>query len=189
MFKQGVAIVLFLVYLTGCATSYSYDNQTYKTADDALAAQQTNFQILEKSVEVIGSENFDKVLVLTPSQETSGALGVTKTGAPKKEAIDYVSSILSRDYAKFSDYVRKSQISKFTEGKVVDYPKTESTKYVEQYDAVIYLHMLSPSQVSWYILTKGNEPRVISMDPMAKNGKEKIASWLKAINAIAEEKS
>lgn len=187
MYNKKIIFISFLFLLTGCATTYTYDNQPYSSAEKALAAQQALFRSIEESVDVFETEKFQKVLFLTPSKETCEALGITKTGAPKKGILDYISSVLTRDYEKFGDYFRKSKLSNVTNSKVVDYPKAESRQYVDQYDAVIYLHMLSPSQISWYIVAKNEEPTIISMDPMAKNANEKIASWLNAINDFTTE--
>jgi hypothetical protein len=187
MYKKNLLLISFLFLITGCATTYTYDNQQFSSAEKALAAQQTLFTSIEENINVFDKEKFQKILLLTPSKETCEALGITKTGAPKKEILDYISSVLTRDYAKFGDYLRKSKLSNVTNSKIVDYPKTESRQYVNQYDAVIYLHMLSPSQISWYLVTKDMEPTIISMDPMAKDVNEKIASWLNAINTSTTE--
>jgi len=121
-------------------------------------------------------------IVITPSKETCEALGVTKSGAPRQEFIDYAATNEQYEFANFYKYLEKSKAFSRVESRIVDHPLLEARNVSASYVATIYLHMVSPSQVGWYMLTPGaKEPKQINFDATAAPGAPKINSWIKSI--------
>ena len=127
-------------------------------------------------------------IVVTPSKETCEALGITRKGHPQKEIIDYLGNHLESEYAYFAKYLKKRNLFAKVDSVIVDFPKVYSQKVQSKYDAVIYLHQVSPGNAGWYLLVgSNNQPKSIYMDPIADTGHKRVESWLSNIENITKE--
>jgi hypothetical protein len=187
-------IVLFLgllvvLSLSGC-TSYNFNNQNYSKASDALAAHSKFLDEIKQKISIKEATLPANVMIITPSKETCEAVGITRTGTPKKELTAYLGEFLESDYAYFPKYLVASKAFSNVESKIADYPIKEAHALIGKYSAVIYLHILSPSQIGWYMLKPGsNQPIQINMDAKAAPGAPKIDSWIDSVIAIYSSKS
>mgnify|MGYP000131100811 CR=1 FL=1 len=185
MINNGLMVLLLAFLLSGCTTTYYYDKKSYPTAESALSAQAVNLNKLEGTVKAVGAHAYDSVLIVTPSKSTCFQRGIATMGNPNREVLDYISSTMTRDYERFGKYLEHSKLFRVVESKIVDTPRYEAGKHLEKFDTVIYLHMQSPTQISWYALQKGGQPVAITIDPMAGNGEEIVASWLQRVKEFS----
>lgn len=181
----SLASVLFL--LTGCIT-FTYNNQSYRSAEAALAAHDNDLaayknQINESTIKIPGT-----ALVVTPTKKTTKALGITTKNSPPPEIIDYLGEYLEKDFSTFAEFLRESQVFDEVVLRIVDFPPVYAKDKINDYAAVIYLHMISPSQKSWYLINSRNEyPQQINFDNLSNTGSERINSWIKDLTSKALE--
>lgn len=170
-----------IFFLSGCYT-YTYNNKNFQSADAALSAHENDLalyttQITESTVKISG-----KALVVTPTKKTTEALGITTKNSPPPKLIDYLGRYQERDYLAFSEYLKASNAFDDVVLKVVAHPVVYAKDAVNDYAATIYLRMLSPTQISWYMITPNTgEPQQINFDNLANTGSERINSWVKDI--------
>ncbi len=178
--RHGLLCALLLL-LGGCVT-YTYNGGSYHSADEALAAQQQfNDQTLAHVTRLKHADP-GTALVILPSRSTIEANGVTRTGTPDHKVIDYVVTLLSNDYSYFPRYLEASGAFAKVENRVVDYPLREAHDAQGKYAAVVYLHMISPQQVGWFVLKPGAQaPTAVNFDTMAQAGAPRIDSWVKGV--------
>jgi len=178
-------LALSLIVITGCGTKYSFNNQTYKKPEQALQAHKDYLNKIESELKVSDSKPTGKVLIVTPSKKTAESLGITRTGQPGKEIIDYLGSYLENDYSHFSRFLTKSNLFETVEPVIDDFPKNYANKKKGDYDATIYLDMKSPTQISWFVMfSPEHEAKPIVIDSMAEQGSPKIQSWIDNINKL-----
>lgn len=174
--------VVLAVSLSGCSTNYSFNNQNYSKASDALAAHTKFLDEIKQNITIKPSTLPGSVMIITPSKETCEAVGITRTGTPKKEMTAYLGEFLESDYAYFSKFLSASKAISTVESKITDFPIKDAHALSGKYSAVIYLHILSPTQVGWYMLKPGsNQPIQINMDAKAAPGAPKIDSWIDSV--------
>lgn len=186
-FKKVVLGVLTLtaaIFLSGCATTYSFNNQTYKSADTAIQAHQDFLNsILPQIKPVVETAKIKKVLIVTPTKATCEKLGITKTGSPKREILDYLGTYLKNDFAFHQKFLEKSNMFEVIEHEYAEIPRNAAKNKVGEYDFVVYLDMISPQQISWYITSAEGSDKQINIDNMAPVGSARIQSWLSDINS------
>jgi hypothetical protein len=179
--RTRVIILSVALLAVGCA-SYTYNNKTYSSAGAALGAQSAFLQSIEDSIQSQGTMIPGRAIVITPSKATCVALGVVRKASPPPEFVDYAAESAFRDYAAFPGYLRKARAFSEVEAKVSDQPMLEAKKLQKDYAATIYLHMLSPSQVGWYLLTPGaDEPKQINFDATSEGGAPRVSSWIRDV--------
>lgn len=88
-----IAAALALLSLSGCATQYNFNGESYRSSTDALAAQKGYLDKLLAGVKSRGTSIDAKVLVVTPAPATIEALGIKRTGTPKQDSIDYMTHV------------------------------------------------------------------------------------------------
>lgn len=183
-----IALTAVLALLAACASNYySYLGVKHKTPERALAAQAEYLEGIERDITRLPAPVGNSALVLTPSMSTIEALGVTRTGSPKQELVDYIATTSLRDYSTFGGYLTASGAFSQLSSRVVDFPQMEAKRERGNFDAVIYLHMKSPSQVSWFIITPNNKtPSPINFDAMSAAGASRIDSWVRSIASLME---
>jgi hypothetical protein len=182
----GIVIALSL---SGC-NSYRFNNQNYSNASDALAAHSKYLEETKQNISIRKATIPGKVMVITPTKETCEAVGITRTGTPKKELTAYLGEFMESDYAYFSKFLSASRAFSNVESRIADYPIKDAHALSGKYSAIIYLHILSPSQIGWYVLKSGShQPIQINIDAKAAPGAPKIDSWIDNIIAIYSSKS
>jgi hypothetical protein len=170
-----------IFFLSGCS-NYTYNNRNFQSADAALSAHENDIalyttQIAQSTVKISG-----KALVITPTKKTTEALGITSKNSPPPAFIDYLGRYMEREYLAFSEYLKASNAFDDVVSQVVDHPAVYAKNAFNDYAATVYLHMLSPTQVSWYLITPNtDEPQQINIDNLANTGPERINSWVKDI--------
>ena len=177
-----------VIFMLGCGTQYTFNNQSYTKPSEALAAHSNFSTNIETGIKPItDSPIASSVMVVTPSKETCQKLGITKTGSPSKEMMDYLGEYLKSDFAYFNKYIQKSELFTSVEHKIVDFPAKFVKDLDKKYDAVVYLDMVSPSQASWYLLSSNSDkPQQINFDNIAAPGLPKVNSWLMDIKSKLE---
>jgi hypothetical protein len=103
--------------------------------------------------------------------------------------VDFLGTVLERDFSHFGQVLDRSQLFSGVDTRVVDHPqadaKTPSMR--SGYIATIYLALISPSQVGWYMLRPGaDQPAQIDFDHMAAAGAPRLNSWVAAIARNAQ---
>lgn len=183
-----IALIALLSFLAGCASYYySYLGVKHKTPERALAAQAEYLESIERDITRLPTPSANSALVLTPSRSTVEALGVTRTGSPKQELVDYIATTSMRDYSAFGGYLRASGAFFQVSSRVVDFPQMEAKRERENFDAVIYLHAKSPSQVGWFVVTPNDKtPSPIIFDALSADGAPRIDSWVRSIASQME---
>lgn len=177
-----VLVIVVACILSAACSTYSYNNQTYKSASAALEGQREFQQAIVSKMTASAVRISGRALVITPSKSTCAALGIVKKGAPKQEIIDYVSTNLEREYAYFAKYLEKSQLFSGVDSRVVDHPQADARALAKDYAATIYLAMTSPSQAGWFMLVPGSDqPIQINFDSLSEPGAPRIRSWVAAI--------
>ncbi|MBK7414936.1 MAG: hypothetical protein IPJ38_07235 [Dechloromonas sp.] len=132
-----------------------------------------------------------KIIVISPSKSTTEALGINKIGGTSlpKDSSDYLGQIMENDYQLNGRALKKSKAFTEVDLKIADYPLKEARVLVENHSAVIYLNMLSPTQVGWYMLKSNNEaPVQINYNAIAK-GSKRIDSWIDSATAAYRNKN
>ena len=181
--KKTLCLSIATLSLTGCATTtYTFDNKHYKNSAVALAAHDKYLGDLLNNISVLPVQISGTAIVITPSKDTCEALGIAWKGRPNKAVKNYLGTFEESDYAYFSKYLEKSRGFTHVESMIVDYPQVEARKATGNYVAIIYLHMISPTQVGWFLLTPGSSsPKQISFDQLAEPGVTRIDSWVNEI--------
>ena len=176
-----LAVTALSLLLAGCAT-YSYNNEKFSTASEALSAQGKYLGSVANGISAEPTSISGTVVVITPSKDTCAALGVVRRNSPPLEFVDYVAATLANYFAAFATFLERSRAFTGVEGRVVDQPLLEARQVSANYVATIYLQMLSPTQVGWYLLTPdAKEPRQINFDATAAEGLPKVTSWVRSI--------
>lgn len=176
-------LALLVAALSGCA-SFTYNNEKFSSASAAYAAQKTRLESVKDNIAVVSPTIAGTLLVITPSKATIEAVGITRRGSPSQELVDYVAQITATDAEYMAKHIAASKAFASVEGRVSDYPLKEARKESGRYTAVMYLHMLSPAQVGWYLMkSNGDDPIQINSDATAEAGAPKINSLIR--NAVA----
>jgi hypothetical protein len=166
----------------GCGNTYTYNNKTFHSADKAHAAHAEHLKSIEDDIEPVGSSTAGSAAIITPSQKTCEALGVTRKGHPDQDMISYVGKYLENDFAYFENYLKKSEMFNSVIHEINDFPQHRAKEVNERYVATIYLELKSPNQSSWFLMTPhANSPMPIHFDNMAAVGAPKVQSWLNDI--------
>lgn len=177
--------VFLLFIITGCGPVYTFNNESFSTADSANDAHRHFLINIENEIKSSTDTTKGSVAIVTPSQKTCEALGVNTKGSPPKEVINYLGKFLEEDYSNFSKYLIKSNDFKSVESFVVDYPNQYANSIHEKYDYTIYLDMKSQTQIGWFVMKSKNPvPVQVNFDNMAAAGAPKIQSWIENIRKI-----
>lgn len=179
-----LAASLVLLSLSGCATMrYTFDGESYRSSADALAAQKDHLDKLLTDIKIRDTTIDAKVMVLTPAPATIEALGIKRTGTPKQELIDYITKFSVADQQLFVDALRKSKLFNQVESRVAEHTLKEARIAEDKYAAVIYFHLVSPTQVGWYLIKAGvDAPVQINSNTTAK-GVPRMESWIDSVEA------
>ncbi len=178
---RGVGCVLIGLLLSGCST-YSYNGETYHSPDDAVAAQRQFEEKTLANIAILARTNPGTAIVIIPSKSTIEATGVTRKGSPEKKYVDFVANELNSDYEYFPKYLQASKAFSVVEARVVDHTTQEARRVAAGYAATVYLQMLSPDQVGWYLLTPNSSaPIEVHFDGTAQPGAPKVDSWVRSI--------
>lgn len=182
--KNAFCILLVLGgwLLGGCAgTRYTYQGESYSSSDSALAAQKSYLKQLVSEVKPRDRSIDAKVLLLTPSLSTVSALAINRTGTPRQEVVDYVAKATVADLEVMGDVLKQSKLFSLVEAQTVEHTLKEARLSEEKYSAILYFHLISPSQSGWYLLKPGlASPRQINFDALAK-GTPRLESWVSNI--------
>ncbi|MBK7414123.1 MAG: hypothetical protein IPJ38_02385 [Dechloromonas sp.] len=179
-----IVVVLALLALSGCVTTkYTFNGESYRSSPDALAAQKVFLDKLLAEIKSRDNTIDAKVLVVTPAASTIEALGIKRTGTPKQEQIDFMTQFTVSDQLFFVDALKKSKLFKQVESRVAEHTLKEARLAEEKYSAVIYFHLVSPTQGGWYLIKSGiDAPTQINSDAIAK-GAPRIESWIDSIES------
>ena len=194
MVKINYFIKVFLLVLTiplisGCGVKYTFNNKTYSSAESGLAAQQKFFQEIESKIKPSNKNFAGKAIIITPSKKTCKALGIKRTGHPTEDIINYIANAFVADTSYFGNYIKSNNLFDSIHSVIDDYPKQYANKIKNDYIATIYLHMVSPDQIGWFIMVSPqNIPKQINFDNTADPGYPKIQSWLDNVKNIMEGK-
>lgn len=173
-----VVLSFFLIFLCSCST-FTYNQKTYSSAEEALLAQNEHLTNIENKISKSDKKFAGKAIVVVPSKKTCDSLGITRTGAPAAEFTDYIASTLLSDFSKYANYIRKRELFDTVELAVDDFSKPYADKVKNDYFAVIYMQLLSPSQAGWFVMIKPDyTPKAINYSSTAETGYPKIQSWL-----------
>lgn len=178
-YTKGFLFAVSLTMLGGCASiRYTFNNENYNSGADALAAQTIYIDKLLADVKVRDKSINAKVLVISPNQVTIEALGIKRTGTPKQEIIDYIKESSEKDFQSFGRALKKSMAFTQVELKVSEHPLKDARQEAGRYAAVVYLHLVSPTQMGWYMIKgEDGQPTNFSADPITK-GAERSESWI-----------
>lgn len=180
MYKTVKFVVLsfLLIFLCSCST-FSYNNKSYSSAEEALLAQKEHLTNIENKISKSDKKFAGKAIVVVPSKKTCDSLGIKRTGAPAAELTDYIAGSLLADYSAFANYIRKRELFDMVELAVDDFCKPYADNVKNDYLAVIYMQLLSPSQAGWFVMIKPDyTPKAINFSSTAEPGYPKIQSWL-----------
>jgi len=177
--KTTIYLVLCLIIINGCGHQYNYNNKSYSTAKLAHKAHLEDLKDIESKLQPFSTNLLKNAIIITPSQKTTEALGVTRTGHPPQELVFYAGKYLGDDYSYFANFLRKSNLFASVEHRIDDFPKNYANKVKAEYAATIYFDMKSPTQMSWFVTTPPeNIAKPFDFDKMAEAGAPKIQSWI-----------
>jgi hypothetical protein len=183
-----LTVICTLLFLVGCGATYTYDNVTYTTANEALGALNDHLEKTKAEIEPTPKKAGGALLFVSPSFDTCVALGIKRRGNPQKEVIDYLGNYLVRSYAAMGDFIKKREIFDTVKMEIEEYPVPFAKKNKNKYDAVIYLKLVSPDQAQWFLMAKPNYKKAaIHMDKSLPAGSERSISWLNNIEKILKE--
>lgn len=178
-----VALSMLALCLSGCGNTYSYNGKSYSSAEDAHAGHIEYLRSIEAGIVPVAGNPSGRALLVTPSQKTCEALGVTRKGHAEGEIVQYIGKSLEDDYSFFLNFLNKGNVFKTVTGEISDFPRQRAREASKEYDATIYLDMQSASQVSWVLISPpDNKPKQINMDSMAAPGAPKIQSWINDVH-------
>jgi len=179
-----IAAAFALLTLAGCATTrYTFNGESYRSGTDALAAQKDYLDKLLTEIKSRDNTIDTKVLVVLPAPTTIEALGIKRTGTPKQELIDYLTQFTVSDHQFFVDALRKSKLFKQVDLRVAEHTLKEARMAEDRYSAVIYYHLVSPTQFGWYLIKPNvDTPAQINSDAIAK-GAPRIESWIDSVES------
>jgi hypothetical protein len=180
---RKLIVLLGFVVLAGCGTTYTFNNENFRSSAEGLAAQKLYFDNLISEIKVRDKKIQAKILVITPNRVTIEAVGMNRTGTPKQEIVDYVTETSENSYKFFFHALVKSQLFTQVESKLSEHPLKDARKDISNYSAVVYLHIISPTQMGWYLLKTGDEkPIPIVMDQLTK-GSQRVESWIDSVES------
>jgi len=187
--KKSIFIpATLMLLLSGCAHTYTFNNQTFSSPTDALTAHKQYLETIENELTPYKATPKGKAVIITPSKKTCEALGIKRTGQPAQELIDYLGKFQEEDYHFFYRFLLKSNLFISVDSLVEDFPVQATNRVKNNYDIIIYLDMRSPTQISWMLIyPPNNKPQQINTDKLAKTGTPKIKSWLDDIKRNIEE--
>lgn len=181
--KRTLSIVVIILLLPACSSYYfSYNGKKYRSADAALAGQQTYIEEVKSEITVLPNQYPGTVVVITPTISTWEALGITRTGSPKKILVDYIAKTNDENHAVFAQYLEAAGVFDRVESKLADFPHMEAKKLQENYAATIYLQIKSPTQMGWFMFTPSStSPVQVNFDTLAAPGAPKVDSWIQSV--------
>ncbi len=167
--------------LAGCASvKYTYGNQTFSSADEALAQQKADLAGILDAVAPVTSPVHGKALVALPSREelrrhyirTSGNVGQLRP-----EQLDYVCSILDNDQEMLSHALEKTRLfDQVTVTRVGD----PAVAAIEGNDYLIYRDI-----DGWFIQNPKTAPKKVVIDADAGSGLPRTRSFLSSLEERA----
>jgi len=190
MYKKTkrIGVLLFTVAaalcLSGCGNTYTYNGKSYSSAEAAHTGHIEHLKALEADIVSVEENPSGSAVIITPSQKTCEALGVSRKGLPPEDIVQYVGKYLEDDYSFFRNYLNRGNIFKSVAYEINDFPRQRAREISKDYDATIYLDMQSASQVSWvFMAPPKNEPELIHIDSKAGAGAPKIQSWVNNVHS------
>ena len=185
-----LACVVLAILTAGCTTTFTYNGASYRSADAALAGQREHLKQVLSQITPAATTIPGAALVIVPTPQTLEALGITRKGSPPKEIIDFLVSSMGVDYGQFPEYLRAAKIFRSIDYRAVDPTALEARQVASNYAATIYLQLLSPTQVAWFLLKPdGGPPTEIHFDGTAASGAPRINSWLQRVAEIMSKSS
>jgi len=183
------AFAVALSFLSGCTTTkYTFNNENYSSSADALSAHRSFLDKMLSELKVREKSIDKKVLVVTPNKSTIEAVGIKRTGTPKQEVIDFLAQHSETDFRFFYQALQKSKLFSQVESRLAEHVLKDARQEVDNYAAVVYLHLVSPTQVGWYMLKPGEDkPVQINIDALAK-GTQRIESWVDGVETAYKQK-
>lgn len=177
-------VLLIIACLIGCGCStirYTYNGKNYGSSEEALAAHAKDIDGIVSEVAVRKDPINAKVLIVTPNSTTTSSIGINRKGTPAQPIIDFLGIYMERDFAARSKALQKSNAFTTVDARIAEFPVKEARASLDNYAAVVYLNMISPTQVGWYLLKSQDAPPVqINTDAMAK-GAQRTESWIDSI--------
>ena len=178
--------VLLLFVVTACQTArYTYKGANFDSADRALAAQQIdNDELLSKITSTTNPVGGSATVVL-PSASLIEKNGLTKRGNPRQEQVDFIVKSAQQNYSTMGAAITKRHIFDTTTIVQSDTPDS----YTAPRGYVVYLSMPAPGAGQWFLkkTDQAGEPIPVYINN-AKQGPERILSWLDNIEKAARQK-
>ena len=177
-----------LLILIGCVNTYKYKDHNYHSQEEALASLKYDLYEVKSQILPTKNKRGGVAAIVIPTFETFIALGVKKRGNPKQELIDYIGKYLVVSNRVVYDFIDQRKI--FNKVTLIEdnYPIPVVKKIMAEYDAVIYLDLVSPEQAQWFMrVTPDYKNMPLNSDTSKAVGVSRTLSWLENIENILDE--
>lgn len=174
--------------MMGCGNTYKYKGQNFHSPEEALNALRIDLYAVKSQITPTPKKRGGTAAVVIPTFETFVALGVKKTGNPKKELSDYIGKFLVLSSSAMYDFIDQRKI--FNKVTLIEdnYPIPAVKKIIAEYDVVIYLDLVSPEQAQWFMrVTPDYKIMPLNSDKSKAVGYPRTLSWLENIENNLDE--
>ena len=169
----------------GCsaASRFEMNTEIFLTAEEALSAHDTLLDEIDQQIVRRASPATDRLFFVTPTKEIVRERGVdVEPGAPESD-IEYTTQVLYDDNKHFGTFIEVAGLAGQLLREESDNPKARAEEMKRDYDAIVYLEIISPTESGWYLITMpDNTTTPIEFGIDDSNSRyPKIKGWLNSL--------
>ncbi len=173
---------LLTMLLSGCATTYKYENHEYTSAEAALSAVRRDMQSQLASIQP-GVPLAASADIYIPDRQRIAARGVVTTGAVRPGVIEYVTEVLFLGFEVVADSLDRARVFERLNISVSSDPAYAAG--ASQSDYAIWLDLRDPSTAQWYLSRRGSGAKTpMPMDTGVERSR-RGAAWTRQVRDVA----
>lgn len=191
--RGAFAILLSTALFVGACTQYTYNGTTYRTLEEALAAQDTNCREILDQIPRDPSPQFGSLAIVLPDEtlvRTRGTPKAVRRSDPNyitETDRNYRASVFSREYQYMAHYVEKRNLFESVSILESDDPEFAAKRALRTKDAILFLFFPDQATGAWILRRSNGRAGVpVNVDYSIPAGFPRVMAWLKAIQEKME---
>ncbi|WP_417795309.1 S1C family serine protease [Terasakiella pusilla] len=175
--KKSITLLFLAFYISGCASTYTYNGTTYSSRNDAVNAIHNFYSRNMDYVSESTSEKNGSALFVFPTRFEYLKNGLINPHNTNEDGRQYLVDTMEINAKYLFDAVKKSQL--FNK---VDLQRTSLAKSpsFSGYDYIIWQYLPNPQQTSWYVQRKDGSRSNLGFD-FGTNQHLRIQSWVNSL--------
>lgn len=187
LMRRVVGIIITIIFLYGCISQsvYGYKGAQYASSEAALQAQRDDINQMIAEIKPTNNPLSGKALVVLPSRRLIESKAIKLlTGSLSRHWIEHLLTAVELENDARAEALKRRKIFEEIAVTKSDQPETVTSP---NYNFIIYLKLMSPDQMQWYLKTSSTNKSFPIYSDQSLPGMQQIFFWLDYIEKTAAE--